>query len=172
MLVQPNELAASIITPHYDAVRDVFAEYCPPGGARLTKLRRTKLVVDPTIHDTERHYAGCRDDGLEIRVAPEGADLQTNMLVAILAHEFGHAADFAYPGRWIFRGRKQPAQWCDEEEGRFATKARKLWRQRSDDQVEWSADAIAYAVTGRRIGYCGRCVIQCFDGVPRPAGLR
>ena len=50
---------------------------------------------------------------------------------------------------------------------------RRLWGDRHPDQVEWSADAIVKAVTGRSLGYCGRCMLQCFSGgKPRPAGLR
>ena len=49
----------------------------------------------------------------------------------------------------------------------------RLWRERSRDQIEWAADGIAQAVTGRKLGYCGDCLIQCYQGgIERPAGLR
>lgn len=173
MVVTDTEVAASIIEPHFDAVRDVFIEHSPVAGTDLSRLRKTRLLIDPTMHDTPRHYAGCRDDGLQILIAPEAADLPTQMLVAILAHEFGHAADFAYPGRWLFTEQGQPARWVADDDSKIGRKARKLWNSRNDDQVEWTADAIALAVTGKEIGYCGRCMVQCFDGgTKRPAGLR
>lgn len=165
------EVAATVIQPYFDAVRDVFAEY-DPDGTRLSRLRRTRLIIDPAIHDSPRHYAGCRDDGLEVLAAPEIVDLPPGAMVAILTHEMGHAADFAYPGQWLFVQRRLPAEWVGAAPGKRGAKARKLWNSRSDDQVEWTADAIAFAVTGKRIGYCGRCMIQCFEGGKnRPAGL-
>lgn len=47
------------------------------------------------------------------------------------------------------------------------------WMNRDPDTVEFTADAIAEHVTGRKIGYCGPCLLQCFDrGRRRPRGLR
>lgn len=173
MVLENSEVAASIITPHFDAVRDVFAEFCPAPAEPLDKLFRCRLVIDPAMHDTPRHYAACRDDGMQVLVAPEAADLPSGTLIAILVHELGHAADFAYPGRWLFTSRSEPAQWIVEPGSKIGHKARKLWHDRDDDQIEWTADAVALAVTGKKIGYCGRCMIQCFEGgIPRPRGLR
>lgn len=185
-----GEVAAAILEPHFDAVRDAFVDFEVEPGQRLDALRRTRFIVDDDVHDTERHYAMCRDDGLLIRVAPEAVSLDIETLTAILAHEFGHAADFAYPGRWVAtRGKK--ARWIGEggswsydkgkavwqpersKNGRRARRYQRLWHQRNDDQIEWSADSIAYAVTGLKISYCGPCMLQCFSGANvRPGGLR
>jgi hypothetical protein len=185
------ELAAAVIEPHFDAVRDVYAGFEPEPGKRLTTLKRTRFVVEPGVHDSERHYAMCRDDGLLIKVAPEAAQLDLETLTAVLAHEFGHAADFAYPGRWVpSRGKRAiwigeggcwhydqhgNAEWRPQKgnDGRRVRKWQSLWHERDDDQVEWSADSIAYTVTGLKIQYCGPCLLQCFGaGAARPAGLR
>ena len=180
-------MAAAVLEPHFDAVRDVFVEFEPEPAFKLDALRRTRMVVDYKAHDTDRHYAMCRDDGLLIKMAPEAVDLNLKTLTAIIAHEFGHAADFAYPGRWVpTKGRR--AAWIGEggswrngewrpESGKSGKRIRtwqRLWHERDDDQVEWGADSIAYAVTGMKIRYCGPCMLQCFDaaGSARPRGLR
>lgn len=186
------EVAAAVIEPHFDAVRDVFVEFEPEPELQLDMLKRTRLVVDPEVHDTPRHFAMCRDDGLLIKIAPEAATLDLGTLTAIISHEFGHAADFAYPGRWVAtRGR--PAVWVGEagrwrqspggrsiwepasgKEAKRIRRFQRLWHERTDDQVEWAADSIAFAVTGVKIRYCGDCMLQCF-GQPareRPRGLR
>lgn len=170
-MLSNEEISATILQPHFDAVRDVFCEYEPCSGVQLDKLARTRLLVDPTMHDTRRHFAGCRQDGLLVRLAPEASELPIETLVAILAHEFGHAADFAYPGRWVTQ-RDGPATWLERDSGRRARAWRKAWNDRSDDQMEWDADSIAWCVTGKHIGYCGPCLLQCFGGQPRPEGLR
>lgn len=190
MGVSRLEFAAVLLTPHFDAVRDIFARFEPEPGESLDRLKRTRLVVDDSVRDSSRHYAACRDDGMLIKLAPESLDLGVDQLTAILAHEFGHAADFAYPGRW-FAIRDDPAVWLSEggawvrepsgerawvpesgAEAKHVRRWQRLWHQRSDDQVEWAADSIAYAVTGVKIGYCGPCMLQCFSGQSRPAGLR
>lgn len=186
------ELAAVVLKPHFDAVRDCFVEFEPEPGEGLDKLKRTKLMIDESVRDSSRHYAACRDDGLIIKLAPQAVELSTRTLTAIIAHEFGHAADFAYPGRWMtFEG--EQAVWLGEggawirnpetgrmdwqpESGQEAFLIRRWqneWHRRPDAQVEWAADSIAYAVTGQPITYCGPCMLQCFGGGRRrPEALR
>lgn len=165
------ELAYAIIEPHFDAVRDHYAEFTPVGaGAPLEAVRRTKLIVDDTVRDSDRHYAACRDDGLLVVIAPQAARLPFEQMLAILCHEMGHATDFLYPGRWLGRRGKR-AEWVPDGAKKMA-RIRRLWSERNDDQVEFDADSIAQAVTGRRIEYCGPCLLQCFSGgVTRPPGL-
>ncbi len=171
-LLASDELAASILVPCFDSVRDKFAAYEPVAGQSLDKLLRTRLLVDPAIADSERHYAACRDNGLEIIMSPDAADLPSENLVAIIAHEFGHAADFAYPGCWLFVSQDDPAVWVGRD-GKGSSKSRNLWNARSLDQIEWTADSIVLAITGHSVGYCGRCLVQCFEGgKKRPKGLR
>lgn len=171
LVVTQEEIAAVVIAPHFDAVRDVFAEFEPEEGKPLRVLRKTRFIVDSGVHDSNRHFAGCRQDGMLVQIAPEAARLPVDTLVAIFAHEMGHAADFAYPGCWLTE-RDGPARWLRKRTGRGARAWMKAWSQRSDDQMEWDADSIAWAVVGRRIGYCGPCALQCFDGRARPEGLR
>jgi hypothetical protein len=166
------EVAAAVLEPHFCAVRDAFVDFAPEGGRSMSRLKRTRMVVDPSIHDSQRHYAACRDDGLLIKIAPEAASLELENLVAILVHEFGHAADFAYPAQWIMVQRGQPAVWIGDRDDKPGRTWRRMWQERTDDQVEWSADAIGEAVTGLEIRYCGPCMLQCFSGIERPAGLR
>jgi hypothetical protein len=183
--VREVEIAALILQPHFDAVRDEFVRFSPEKGVTLDRLKKTKIIVDPSIHDKPRHFAACRDDGLEIRCAPGiVVEVPVEQMVAVLAHEFGHAADMIYPGQWVVLGpgkKHQKAVWIGESDDRNAVYWReRLWHERSRDEIEWTADAIAELVTGRLVHYCGDCVLQCFapqQGAPmqferRPKGLR
>lgn len=166
-----DEFAYAVLEPHFDAVRDHYAAFESEPGAALDRVRRTKLVVNAAVRDSARHYAACRDDGLLIVLAPQAIELDHDQLLALLCHEFGHASDFLYPGRWAGR-RADRAVWVPEDTKKMA-RIRRAWSERGDDQVEWDADSIAYTVTGREIEYCGACMVQCFSGgKPRPAGLR
>lgn len=167
----PAELAFAVIEPHFDAVRDHFAEHEVEPGKRLSRVLETRLLVSEHIRDRQRRYAATRTDGLLMVIAPEAAALPIEQLVAIIAHEFGHAADFLYPGRFLGR-RNEPAVWVPKGAKKEA-QLQRLWLQRSDDQIEWDADSIAMLVTGQAITYCGDDLLQCFGGgVARPAGLR
>lgn len=167
-----DQMAGFVISPSFDAVRDVFDDACSrlPGAQLVTEVR---LTINPDRHDTARHFAACATNGRRIEIAPEAADLPIETLTAILAHELGHAHDFLNPGRWEFHGRDRPAQWVPETASADRRKAaQRRWLNRDDDEIEFWADAIAFAITGKKIGYCGPCLIQCFGGVERPAGLR
>lgn len=168
-----DAMASVIISPSFDAVRDLYCEV----HDRLEHAKDMSVVelrINAARHDTPRHFAACYTSGKRIELAPEGADLPLETLAAIIAHEFGHASDFLNPGRWEFVSRDKPARWIDAEADTDTMKSlHRRWMSRNDDEIEWWADAIAYAVTGRRIGYCGPCLLQCFDrGVLRPKGLR
>ncbi len=174
MIPSRQEVAATVLEPYFDGARDVFAGYRPPSSdAPLSRVRRTKMRIDGRVFDGGRHFAGCRDDGLEVVLAPELIDLPEGTLLAIIGHELGHAADFAYPGRFA-TSRAQPALWIADPKTKQAAKWRKAWAVRSADQVEWAADSIVRLVTGRAIEYCGPCLIQCLAGgvTPRPQGVR
>ncbi len=199
-VVDVDELSAAILQPFWDACRDVYIDFVPADGHHgLVRLKRTKFVIDPAIRDTVRHFAACRTDGMQMIFAPEIVDLPNENLVAILAHEFGHAADYAYAGSWSWPLDKAgKTVWVGEDNRSRAMAWRELnrrsggsidvllepqeseavawmraWDQRSADQVEWAADAIAMAVTGHKLGYCGDCMLQTFDRcVTRPKGLR
>lgn len=183
--MKDEELAAVILQPHFDAVRDEFIRYSPSPGVTLDRLRKTHLLVDEGVHNKPRHFAACRDDGLQILCAPKiVVAVDVEQMVAILAHEFGHASDMAYPGQWVVvrpGTGHQKAIWIGDSTDRHAVQWReRLWHERTRDVIEWTADAIAELVTGRTIHYCGDCVLQCFapvEGAPlrhahRPKGLR
>lgn len=171
-----NEIAACVLEPHFDAVRDTFAAFEPEPGVPLTKLGKVKLEVTDRARDAERHYARCREDGMLIQLAPATAeDLELDQVVALISHEMGHATDFLYPGSWVLMEPRSPRRrvvWIGGRDDRKARQWRQVWLERDTDEVEWAADAIAKAVTGLEIGYCGSCMVQCFGGKPRPAGLR
>lgn len=158
-----------ILEPYFAAAKEVFEE------AGMRRVAGTRLYVAPWVHDSERHFAACRDDGLAIIVAPELAELPEDTVAAMFCHELGHATDFLYPAEYALGRereaiRRPRADAADEREwGRWA----RDWERRDDDAVEITADAIAELATGRRIGYLGPCKLQCFDrGAARPEGLR
>jgi len=170
-MAEPDDVAFAIIEPHFDAIRDIFVDHSVEANRRLKRIGETKFVVSEEVRTSPRHFAGCRDDGLLIKVAPDAADLDLETLVAILCHELGHAADFLYPGRWLGQ-RGERAAWLPEGTKHMG-RLRRDWAERSSDQVEWDADSIAFAITGKQVEYCGPCMIQCFGGgESRPAGLR
>jgi hypothetical protein len=193
------EIAQATLEPHFDAVRDTFARFEVEPGKPLARLRRVVFEVTERAHSSERHFAATYETGLLMIFAPEIVDKPWETVVAIVAHEFGHAADFAYPACWSWpKGRAGgESLWVGETArarahawralyGKPGARSRSAdddrppastwafaWQRRSADEVEWAADAIAEAVTGRQIGYAGDCMLQTFDrGVARPAGLR
>jgi hypothetical protein len=144
--------------------------------AGLGEIRRVKLEVSSRMHDSVRHFAGTRDDGSVIILSPQMVELPENTVAAIIAHEFGHATDFLYPGEFVLGPERvavrRPRTNGLENDERWHTWLRD-WEKRDDDVVEFVADAIAERVTGRRIGYTGPCKLQAFDmGKARPLGLR
>jgi hypothetical protein len=174
--ITQEEIAATVVAPHFEGVRDVFLSFSPEPDLRLQKLKKIKFVIDESMHDTPRHFAATRDDGLLMLFAPEIVDLDVETLVAIIAHEFGHALDFLYPARFYMPA-DGPAEatWIVERD--LDTRAfrtwSKIWDKRNRDQIEWAADGIAEFMTGKHITYCGPCILQCFSGgIERPKGLR
>ncbi len=172
-----DEMVTSVLAPHFCAVQDVVAAHEVEPGFCLEKAKKVRFVIDPEIHDKPRHFAATRDDGVLMLFAPQIIDLPFDTLVAILAHEFGHALDFLYPGRWYSRSDGPgEAFWIAERD--MDTKAfrswRKVWETRRRDHVEWAADGIALSVTGKEITYSGNCLLQTFSGIgsDRPKGLR
>lgn len=161
--------AFAILEPYFIAMQERFVE------AGLTETKRVRLYVARAMHDSPRHFAGARDDGTVIMLAPEMVELPEPTTAAIIAHEFGHATDFLYPGEFILGENRTAVRRQRnglENDDRWITWL-KDWEKRDDDVVEYTADAIAEAVTGRHIGYTGPCKLQTFDrGNARPQGLR
>lgn len=186
------EVAATILAPYFDVTRAAFAEFVPHGAsAPLSKLRRTKFRISDEVRDTERHFAGTTEDGMLIVLSPAIIDLGPESASAIIAHEFGHAADFMYPSDFFPPERGSgAARWLGDEADCKQLRAwRQHWNERTEmarltaktpeienakDQVEWAADSIAESVVGRAIRYCGDCMVQCWNprAPRRPALLR
>ncbi len=162
------EEAYVVLEPYYWAVR---ADYVKFG---VGKVKRTQLFVAPQIHDSPRHFAACKDDGSAILLAPQLADLPPPIILAIIAHELGHATDFLYPGQFVL-GKSGPARQRFEKEVEEKQWAKwlKAWHRRDDDVVELTADAVSELVMGVAYGYQGPCLLQSFDVThARPMGLR
>jgi hypothetical protein len=163
------EEALLVIEPFFLEMRRIYVE-----EAQLSRCNRAQIYCAPWIHDSPRHFAACRDDGRVIIVAPELAELPVDTVVAIMAHELGHAADYLYPAEFALDGQRQAhrrdrRQVDDTQWARWV----KAWEQRDDDLVEITADAVAELATGSRVGYLGPCRLQAFDrGRARPQGLR
>ena len=130
-----------------------------------------RLSLDPSRHDSCRHFAATTMDGSEVLVAPDLADMPYETMLAILAHEAGHVEDLCSPGVWWFReGRLRRVSFPK----RGAKGLVRSWQDRSDDEVERVADAIAELALGQRIGYVGHagCLVQSVGrGTRRPKGL-
>ena len=159
--------AHAVLEPFFLAARALFLE------RGLELCRRTRFFVADDMHDTPRHFAGCSADGREIVVAPELAELPYEFVVGILAHEFGHAADFLYPGEFALgRGGVVRRRRQDVDETQWL-RWQRTWDARDPDVIEVTADSIAELVWGQPIRYTGPCQLQNFRiGEARPHGLR
>lgn len=164
------EEAFVVLEPYFEAVRE---DYLAHG---LVKTKRTRLFIAPGMHDSPRHYGACKDDGSAILLAPELADMPEPIVLAIIAHELGHASDFLYPGEFVL-GKTGPAQrrapQAEGDRDKQWSRWLKSWHKRDDDVVELTADAVAERVMGVAYGYQGPCLLQSFDSaLARPMGLR
>jgi hypothetical protein len=169
------EEAEAVIEPYFLAVQEVFV------GNGATKCKRVRLEIAPWIHDSPRHFAATEDTGKVMVVSPEFTELPEETVVAILSHEFGHAVDFLYPSEYqlvddgeLVRLPPVPAKLIDKKAEQANLARMRKWEKRDKDAVERTADAIAEMYTGKRIGYCGPCELQCFNRGRRPRrpGLR
>lgn len=164
-----DEEAHLILEPYFEELRERYA------GAGLERCLTTRLRVDARMHDTARHFAACQYDGKIIVLAPELAELHDDTVMAIIAHELGHAADFLYPGEFALRREDEPAlrRAPDSMKSKHWHRWLRDWEQRDDDLVELTADAVAHYALGVRFGYRGPCLIQTFGETRlRPVGLR
>jgi len=171
------EEAFAVLDPFFVETKKLFVE------RGLVRCRETRLLVEEEVHDTPRHFAGCTDDGREIIAAPQLAEMPVETVVAIMAHEFGHSADFLYPSRFVvadgelvsvFEGeRRERRVKLDDLDQRGAYNLRKQWETRNPPAVEETADAVAEYVTHREIRYAGPCMLQTYGpGRRRPKELR
>jgi hypothetical protein len=171
------DVAEAVVSPYFKAVKEVFVR----AGALLTK--RVRLEIAEWAHDKPRHFAATDESGRLVVVAPEFANLPEGTILAILAHEFGHAVDFLYPARFLLVDDGEliempevppEGELIDSKAEQASIARSRAWRRRDKDLVERTADAIAEHFTGLTIGYCGPCELQCFNRGRRPrrSGLR
>lgn len=149
------------------------AQYVDAG---LDKVKRTKVIVTPDARDDGRHFAYCRTDGGLIGLAPEMIGLPAATCLGIIAHEFGHAADYLYPGAFcVTSSGKVLGALAGPTSKQVVPNARyRHWLERNYDAVERTADKVAETVLGVRIGYAGPCMLETVNAGkrPRPKGLR
>lgn len=160
-----------------ETIRKVFVDR----GA--DKVANTKVKIEDWVRDKSRHFAACKTNGALIVLASELALQPPKVMAAIIAHEFGHATDFCYPGSFLI----QP-------DGNIAVRPQGMrsnqslprevmahWDRRNSDDIERTADRIAERIMGIKIGYCGPCNLQTMlmgtpdearCKYPRPGGLR
>lgn len=138
--------------------------------AGMAKLARTEWEITDEVRDDDRHFARCSTDGELIGFAPETILLPEATIQGVIAHEFGHAADFLYPGQFMLTYDDDPLV----ERVSSSRKSRRDWASRDYDEIERTADGIAEMVLGVSIRYAGSCMLETFGaGVrPRPVGLR
>jgi hypothetical protein len=168
------EEAFVVLEPYFLEMRRLFVK------KRAKRCSAVILEVESWVHDSPRHFAATYETGKIMLAAPEMAELPEETILAIFAHEFGHAVDFLYPGDYMLVDDGElillPAvpQVLINKKAEQAMLARaRAWERRDEDTVERTADAIGEKFTGQAIGYCGPCSVQCFArGRPRPAGLR
>lgn len=178
-VLEPSTLsddeAYFVLEPFFMETRELFV------ASGLVRCRATELEIAAWVRDAPRHFAACSEDGKSIVLSPDLADRSVEEVAAVVAHEFGHAADFLYPGRFLLADDELVQRWdgawdarkaVDDE--RAAYNRRMQWERRTADEVERSADLVATFVTGRQIRYAGPCRLQTYGpGVaPRPRGLR
>jgi hypothetical protein len=170
-MTREEEIAQVVIEPYFEAGRDLFLSWCKENNYPL-KIKKTVFQCWEGMHDSPRHYGGCRDDGLLILLAPELIDLPESSAAAIIQHELGHALDFLFPAHFFMDG-DELVVLGDTEDPQLRVARMKQWDARDEDTVEFVADSIVELVTGNRIGYRGPCLLQTLNqGEPRPYGLR
>lgn len=162
--------AAAILEPYVDAIYTEFLSF------GLTKLRGISIRITEEAHNGGRNFAACEDTGRLILLSPQMVLLPPETAAGIIAHEFGHAADYAYPAQWAKTAKGEAVLLDISRRGGETLTSDWIadWRDRSPDHVERTADQIAETVLGMKIGYAGPCMLQTLGrGIsPRPRGLR
>ena len=161
--------ALVVLEPYFEVMRERYL------AAGLERCSEVELYSAAWVHDSARHFAACTIDGdPAIIAAPELAELDPFVVLAVFAHEFGHAVDYLYPGEFALRGDGPAVRITEgEQDPKHWRQWLRWWKTRDDDTLEFTADAIAEHVLGVRYGYQGPCSIQSFHATAaRPRGLR
>jgi len=178
------QTARAIIEPYFIAAQESFCEYARAAHGSGKRVKAVRLECHPwrkLVDDMGfgiRNFAATSEDARIIVIAPEIIELPPETVAAIVAHEFGHVLDFAYPADYAVAG-DELLRWRGQipENDPRAEQARvartRQWERRESDIVERTADKIASHVVGKPIMYSGPCCLQTFDrGIRRPGGLR
>ena len=184
--------AWAVLRPYWD---EVVREYHQKGFLQPASVR---VDMDEKWHDSCRHFAAMDKGATTLCLSPALADMDETNIRGVLAHEAGHIVDFSNPGRYWFRPAlsvpvREGARvvsvldveptfkgdvlfWFERLPTKGLAKHMRDWEQdRTRDEEERLADAIASWVMGQRVGYTGPtdCLIEALGaGVPRPKGLR
>ena len=178
------ETARAIIEPYFVVAQDRFVAYSRSAHGSGKKVKAVALEchswreLKNDIDFGVRNFAATSEDARVIVVAPEIVELPPETVAAIIAHEFGHVIDFAFPADYavargeLLRWRGQVPSTDPRAEQAMAARLRQ-WHERDPDVVEVTADEIASQVVGQTIRYSGPCLLQTFDrGMKRPKRLR
>lgn len=167
----------AILLESAEQIRAIFVR------AGADKVSHTRVKVEDWVRDKDRHFAACRNDGSLIVLTSDLALLPPKSYGAIIAHEFGHATDFCYPGSFLVQPDRTLLVRPQGRRNNQSVPREVLssWERRNADDIEITADKIAEKIVGIRIGYCGPCNLQTIlTGDPseakchmaRPKGLR
>lgn len=142
---QPTKAQYAKVASIFRALRKIAAKTCP-------QFIEARLVVDPSIRDSERHFAmtGVKGGKIVVAIAPELALESKAVIVGVLRHEAGHGI--------AMLSKTMPAE------------------SKGYDAIERHADRTAERVFNTKIYYDHRGVEVSGPGAkgrrPRPAGLR
>lgn len=157
--------------PYWDEVVESFKS---AGFAEPSHVSR--IVFTDEVRDSCRHFAAMRMDGKLLYLSPEIVEMPEETILGIMAHEAGHAVDLQNPGiYWFRRQALLVSEPLDRLTSRELKKLMDAWHDRSDEEVERVADALAEQAMGLRMGYVGKpgCLVQALGrGKKRPPGLR
>lgn len=175
-----DESAYVVLEPYFEATKESFLTFCE--GKKLgSAVSKVRFEVSSVVRDSDRHFAATTTDGKKVVAAPDLADCTEDIVIGIMAHEFGHVVDHLYPARFFLEEDESKLIFFgddtyDPEDPRTSQQrvARmRRWENRSDYEVERTADLIVEQVLGHCIGYVGPCMLQSLSrGVPRPKKLR
>jgi hypothetical protein len=175
-----DEEAYAVLEPYFLAARESYEEATDKLELPAKEIKKVRFEIWRGAHDKARHFAACEETGRVILAAPEMVELADKTVIALFLHEFGHAIDFLFPGKFSLSRDEievlpRLPSGADEDKRvqQFLAARYRQWERRSRDTIEITADKIAEMVSGHRIGYVGPCMLQQIDaGRPRPKGLR
>lgn len=175
-----DEASYAVLEPYFSVTRERFVQFCQDRGLG-TALLRTRFEVSDVVRDSDRHFAATTTDGKKVVAAPDLADCTEDIVIGIMAHEFGHVIDHLYPARFFLEDGESKLVFFgddiyDPEDPRTAqhrVARMRRWESRSEYEVERTADLLVEQVLGHTIGYVGPCMLQSLSrGVPRPRNLK